>query len=86
MQDTIDISIGKDPARVLKNMVLGIDGIAQVKAGTRIVYHKGQTWSLSENARKVGDMARQLEGLKRVILVQKKTGPDEYEWLAVVRA
>ena len=67
-------------------MVLGIDGIAQVKAGTRILYHKGQTWSLSENARKVGDMARQLEGLKRVLLVQKKTGPDEYEWLAVTRA
>ena len=85
MQDTIDISVGKDPARVLRNMVLGIDGIAQLPSGTRIVYHKGQTWSLSETARKVGDMARQLEELKRVILVQKKIGPDEYEWLAVTR-
>ena len=76
----------KDPARVLRNAVLGIDGIAQATPGTRIVYHTGRTWSLSEYGRKVGAMARELADLGRVILCQRKlSGTDEYEWLAVVK-
>lgn len=36
-----DISANKDAARVLKNMVIGIDGIKQVNSGDRIVYWSG---------------------------------------------
>lgn len=76
----------KDPARLLRNAVMGIDGIQQVPSGTRIVYHTGKTWSLSESGRKVGHVARDLAQLGRVILCQRKLpGTDDYEWLAVVR-
>jgi len=81
----MNITKSKDPARVLKNAVLGIDGIAQVPPGTMIVYHTGPVWSLSENARKVGEMARQLMSEKRVILYQLRSGTDEYDWVAQVR-
>jgi hypothetical protein len=75
-----------EPARVLRNAVLGVDGIPQAKPGTRIVYHTGPTWSLSTHGRKVGAMARELSDLGRVILCQKKLlGADNYEWIAVVR-
>jgi len=76
-----------DAARVLWNAVMGIDGIAQAKPGTRIVYHTGRTWSLSEYGRKVGAMAGELADRGRVILCQRKlAGSDEYEWIAVVRS
>ena len=31
----------KDAGRVLRNMVMGIDGISQVKKGDQIVYWRG---------------------------------------------
>ena len=81
----MDITASKDPVRVLKNAVMGFDGITQLEPGTRIVYHRGKIWSLSETNRKIGEMARLLMELKRVILVQRKIGVDDYEWIAVVR-
>jgi len=82
----VNISSAKDPARVLRNAVMGIDGIPQAKPGTSIIYHTGKTWSLSEYGRKVGSMARELADLGRVILCQRKVkGTDDYEWIAVVK-
>ncbi len=81
----MNLSTSKDPARVLRNAVMGIDGIQQAKPGTRIVYHTGEMWSLSESARKVGAIARELADKERVILCQRRIGDDDYEWLAIVR-
>ena len=81
----INIVGNKDAARVLKQAVLGIDGTNIPAKGTHVVYWSGMTWSLSEHGRKVAEMARLLEKLNRVFLVQKKTAPERYEWIAVVR-
>jgi len=82
----MNLTASKDPARVLRNAVMGIDGIQQAKPGTQIIYHTGKTWSLSEYGRKVGAMARELADLGRVILCQRRVnGSDDFEWIAVVR-
>lgn len=66
----MNITTHKDPARVLRNMVLGIDGIPQVKKGTRIIYHEGD-YNDNVGFTKVGFVARELSDLGRVHLCQK---------------
>jgi hypothetical protein len=96
----MDITAHKEPARVLRNAVMGIDGIAQLEPGTRIIYHRGPVFSLSDNARQLGKTARDLMSLGRVWLYQKKlpiryepskddpevmVKVEDYEWIAEVR-
>ena len=81
----MDITKSKEPSRVLRNAVLGIDGIAQLPPRTRIVYHRGPVFSLSENARGLGKVARDLMDLGRVWLYQQRAGHETYEWIAEVR-
>jgi len=80
------------PDRVLKNMVLGIDGIAQQPKGSRIVYHIGNYDDMI-GLKPVGRMASNLEKMGSVILVQKTIsesmsdgGPVRtFEYMAVMR-
>ena len=81
----MDITKSKEPSRVLRNAVLGIDGIAQLPPRTRIIYHRGPVFSLSENARGLGKTARYLMDLGRVWLYQQRAGHETYEWIAEVR-
>ncbi len=81
----MDITKSKEPARVLRNAVMGIDGIAQLPPRTRIIYHRGPVFSLSENARGLGKTARDLMDLGRVWLYQQRAGFETYEWIAEVR-
>ena len=66
----VNISNHKDAARVLRNMVIGIDGIPQVKPGTRITYHEGG-YNDNVGFTKVGFVARELSNLGLVHLCQK---------------
>ena len=81
----MDSTKSKVPARVVRNAVMGIDGIAQLEPGTRIIYHRGPVFSLSENARGLGKVARDLMDLGRVWLYQQRAGHETYEWIAEVR-
>jgi len=82
----------KDAERVLRNMVLGIDGISQVQQGDVIVYWTGD-FSDEVGCKPVGREARRLGEFGRVRLVQRKVsdrmtdaGPiGVFEYMAVVR-
>lgn len=81
----INLIATKDADRVMRNMVLGIDGIAQVPPKTRIVYHEGPVFSLAESKSKVGAMARLLYEKGKVLLFQQRVGHEKYQWIAEVR-
>ena len=66
----INLLTHKEPARALKNAVMGIDGIAQNPKGTVIEYHQGD-WADLIGMKPVGKMAMELSNQGRVVLYQK---------------
>lgn len=87
-----DITKLKDPARVLRNMVVGIDGIRQADQGTDIVYHRGD-FSDNVNRKAVGKMAMDLAQNGHCHLKQRVIGETmtdaglvrKFEYIAEVR-
>ena len=87
-----DITKLKDPARVLRNMIVGIDGIRQAASGTSIVYHRGD-FSANVNSKAVGKMAMDLAANGRCHLKQRIIGETmtdagpirTFEYIAEVR-
>lgn len=82
----------KDADRILRNMVIGIDGIPQAQKGDEIIYWTGD-FSDEVGLKPVGREAKKLEVLDRVILSQRKIASkmmdagtvNVYEYTAVVR-
>lgn len=80
----------KEPARALKNAVMGIDGIPQNAKGTVIEYHQGD-WSDLIGTKHIGKQARALFDMGRVDLVQSivshdpATGVRMFSYRAVVK-
>jgi len=83
----------KDADRILRNMVVGIDGIAQVQKGDEIVYWTGD-FRDEVGIKPVGREAMRLEGYNRVRLFQKRIAESfsddgvnirVFEYTAVVR-
>ena len=87
-----DITTHKDPARVLRNMIVGIDGIRQTERGTNIVYFRGD-FSDNVNRKAVGKMAMDLATnghchLKQRIIGETMTDAGmmrQFEYIAEVR-
>lgn len=65
----------KDAGRVLRNMVMGIDGISQVKKGDQIVYWRGN-YSDNVGQKEVGRAAMALQQSGMVHLKQRIVGEE----------
>ena len=88
----IDLVGKKDADRLLRNMVLGIDGIAQVSKGSVITYWTGDATD-EVHQKKIGKAAWTLHENGFVELFQKKVGQRMtelgpiglFDYVAVVR-
>lgn len=84
MVSEVNIATHKDAARVLCNAVLGVNGDCR-EPGRRVIYWQGPIWSLSEKGRAIAQTALGLFQQGHCHLVQRRVGPDEWQWLAIVR-